>query len=215
MLIAEDLMLLLLDPAGRTRTNSTRVGLGLAGAVMLELAMLAKVDVAGPGEQVKAGRLVVRDATPTGDPVLDEGLRVIAAGQGRRPQDVLNKLEKGLKGRLLERLVRREAVQHVEGRVLGIFPTHAWPPIHRGVDTTAEGIRAVLVHGLAPSQREAALIGLLRAVDCVPQVVGDVGIPKRELRRRAKAVPVGDFAGEAVRKAIEAIDAAAVAAASS
>lgn len=210
MLIAEDLMLLLLDPAGRPRADSTRLGLVLAGAVMLELALLEKVDVAAPGEPVKAGRLVVRDATPTGDPLLDEALRVIAAGQGRKPQDVLGKVAKGLRARVLDRLVRQEAVQHVEGRVLGIFPTHAWPPMLRhGVDVNAEGIRAVLVHGRTPTQREASLIGLLRAVDKVPQVVGDVGIPRRELKRRAKAVPVGDFAGEAVRRAIEAVDAAA------
>jgi hypothetical protein len=33
------------------------------------------VDVTGPGEQVKAGRLVVRDAGPTDDDVLDEAVR--------------------------------------------------------------------------------------------------------------------------------------------
>lgn len=213
MLLVDDLMLQLLDASGRPRADATRTGLGLAGALLLDLALREKVDVAGPGEQVKPGRLVVRDATPTGDPLLDDALRVFAEKQGRKPQDALPKVAKGLKQRVLDRLVRVEAVQHVEGRVLGIFPTHAYPrTFAHGLDATAEGIRAVLVTGRTPTDREAALITLLAAVDRVPAVVGDVGLTKRELRARAKAVAAGGFASEAVRKAIQAVEAATAAA---
>ncbi|WP_199422433.1 GOLPH3/VPS74 family protein [Actinotalea solisilvae] len=213
MLLVDDLMLQLLDASGRTRADATRTGLGLAGALMLDLALRGKVDVAQPGERVKAGRLVVRDTTPTGDPLLDEALRTFAEREGRKPQDVLPKVAKGLKQRVLDRLVRLELVQHVEGRVLGVFPTHAYPrTFAHGSDATAEGIRAVVVTGHTPTEREAALISLLQAVDRIPAVVGDVGLTKRELRARAKAVAASGFASEAVRKAIEAVDAATTAA---
>ncbi len=213
MLIAEDLMLLLLDPAGRPRPDSTKLGLGLAGAVMLDLALLERVGVADAGERVKAGRVIVRDATPTNDPLLDEALRIFGEREGRKPQDVLPKVAKGLKGAVLDRLVAAGLVQHVEGRALGIFPTHSWPATHAsGANPFLEGIRSVLVHGRTPTDREASLICLLQALDCVPAVVGDVGLPKRELRRRAKAVRPDDAAGVAVRKAIEAVQAASMAA---
>jgi hypothetical protein len=213
MLLVDDLMLQLLDASGRPRADGTRTGLGLAGALMLDLALREKVDVAHAGETVKAGRLVVRDTTPTGDPLLDEALRTFTERQGRKPQDALPKVAKGLKQRVLDRLVRLELVQHVEGRVLGIFPTHAYPRTYaHGTDAAAEGIRAVLVTGRTPTDREAALIALLQAVDRVPAVVGDVGLTKRELRSRAKAVAASGFASEAVRKAIEAVEAATAAA---
>ncbi len=213
MLIAEDLMLLLLDASGRPRTDSTRLGLGLAGALMLELALRERVGVTQPGGGVKPGRVVVHDAAPTGDPILDDALRVFAERAGRKPQDVLPKVAKGLRERVLARLVERGAVTHVEGRVLGIFPTHSWPATHaHGADPYPDAIRSVLVQGRTPTEREAALICLLQAVDRIPAVVGEVGLPKRELRSRAKEISLGNAAGVAVRKAIEAVEAATMAA---
>lgn len=213
MLLVDDLMLLLLDPSGRPRTDGTRLGLGLAGALMLELALRERVGVAQPGERVKAGRVLVLDEGPTGDPLLDDALRVFAERQGRKPQDVLPKVARGLQARVLDRLVERGVVRHVEGRVLGILPSHSWPATHAaGAAPLAAGIREVLVHGRTPTEREAAVICLLQAVDRIPVVVGDVGVPKRELRRRAKEISVGNAAGAAVRKAIQAVEAATIAA---
>jgi hypothetical protein len=43
-------------------------------------------------------------------------------------------------------------------------------------------------------------------------VLGDVGVPARELRRRAKDGAEGGFADEAIRRAVEALNAATMAA---
>jgi Golgi phosphoprotein 3 (GPP34) len=75
MLIAEDLLLLLYgDESGKPVLASTELDYALAGAVLLELAMLGRIDVAGTGETVRSGRLVVRDPSPTGSAILDERL---------------------------------------------------------------------------------------------------------------------------------------------
>jgi len=58
----------------------------------------------------------------------------------------------------------------------------------------------------------AALVSLLQAIDQVPKVLGDVGMPARDLRRRAKEISEGGFADIAVRKAAEAVNAAMTAA---
>ena len=63
MLIAEELLLLLTDDeTGKSIVGNPGLDLGLAGANLLDLALRGKVDVAGEGEAVKRGRIVVRDA---------------------------------------------------------------------------------------------------------------------------------------------------------
>ncbi len=44
-----------------------------------------KVGLSGEHDVGKPGRVVVRDPAPTGDPVLDAALRVIAAHPGSKP----------------------------------------------------------------------------------------------------------------------------------
>jgi hypothetical protein len=210
MILAEDLLLLLVDDrTGRPVVDTTRLDLALAGALLLDLAALGRVDVTRPGGPVKAGRLVVRDATPTGDPVLDEAARRIRSSAPRKPEALLPHLKKGLREELLARLVGRGVLRAEEGTVLGLFPTRSWP----AADPTHErqvraGLWDVLVVGRAPSPREGALVALLQAVDQVPRVLPGSGLPHRELRRRAKLVAAGGFADDAVRRAVEAVNTA-------
>lgn len=213
MILAEDVLLLLVDDeSGRAVVDKTRLGLALAGGVLLDLATLGRVDVAGPGEQVKAGRLVVRDDRPTDDDVLDEALRRIALMGPKKPESVLQTLAKGLRENLLDRLTVRGILRAEEGRILGIFPTHSWPAADSSHERQVRaGLRDVLVAGRTPAPREAALISLLQAIDQVPKALGDVGVPARQLRRRAKDVASASFADEAVRKAVQAVSAATTA----
>jgi hypothetical protein len=213
MILAEDVLLLLLDDvSGKTLTDKTRLDLALAGAVLLDLTTLGRVDVAIEGEQVKAGRLVVRDAGSTGDDVLDEGLRRIGE-RPKKPEAVLPGLAKGLRQMLLERLVQKGIVRAEEGRVLGLFPTHSWPAVDSDHERQVRAaLMDVLVVGRTPAPREAALVSLLQAIDQVPKVLGDVNAPARDLRRRAKEISEGGFADDAVRKAVQAVNAAMTAA---
>ena len=210
MILAEDVLLLLLnDVSGKAVVDRTRLDLALAGAVLLDLATTGRVDVTGRGEQVKAGRLVVRDGRPTGDEVLDRALAQITAAGPKKPESVLPTLAKGLRAGLLSRLTGQGILRAQEGRVLGIFPTHTWPAIDSGHERELRaGLQDVLVAGRAPAPREAALVALLHSINQVPRVLGDVGVPARELRRRAKEVSAGGFADAAVRKAVEAVTAA-------
>ena len=214
VILAEDVLLLLLnDSTGKAAVDTTRLDLALAGGVLLDLATLGRVNVTGQDEPVKRGRLVVRDARPTDDAVLDEALRRIDELGPKKPESVLPKLAKGLRQSLLERLIGRGILRAQEGRVLGIFPTHSWPAIDSDHERQVRaGLHDVLVTGRTPAPREAALVSLLQAIDQVPKVLGDVGVPARELRRRAKDVSEGGFADDAVRRAVQAVNAATTAA---
>ena len=63
---------------------------------------------------------------------------------------------------------------------------------------------------VAPDTRTAALIAPVHGVGCVGKIVGPrhYGLSKRELRARAEEIAKGNWASEAVRKAIEATMAA-------
>ena len=84
MLIAEDLLLLLTDDlTGKHVVGNPGLDLALAGANLVELAERGRVDVAGERDEVKTGRIVVRDPSPTGDAVLDRRCDAVSTSRGR------------------------------------------------------------------------------------------------------------------------------------
>src|SRR3954452_639434 len=214
MLLAEEFLLLLLDDVtGKPTVDPSRLDLALAGAVVLELAELGRVAITEPGERVRTGRLVVRDGSPTGDAVLDGALERINDKKPGKPQAVLQRLSRRLRPTLLTRLVDRGLLRREEHTTLGLFRSRRWPASESSHERSVRSaLYDVLVTGRAPQPREVAVISLLRAIDQVPKVLPDTGLSKRELNRRAKHLSEGEFAGAAVRKAVEAVNASMLAA---
>ncbi|QNN54255.1 GOLPH3/VPS74 family protein [Nocardioides mesophilus] len=216
MLLAEDLLLLITDDdTGKLVVSGTEADIALGGAQLVQLALAGRVDLTHEGEGRRKGRLVVRDATPTGDPLLDEALAVLVERQGKRPADAVGKLGKRLRQRLYDRLVQQGILRAEEGRVLGVFPKHTWPAADAAHEREVrELVDQVLVSGVTPQPRTAALVALLHALRVVPQVVDPErhGLPRRQLERRAQEVAEGDWGSAAVRSAIEAMRAAVFAA---
>lgn len=91
---------------------------------MLELAEQGRVGVAAEGEDVKKGRLVVRDPTPTGDAVLDQALQRCSERSGKKPQDALSRIAKGLRVDLLDKTRRAEHPARGEGPHPGHLSDH-------------------------------------------------------------------------------------------
>lgn len=217
-LIAEDLLLLLLDEnSGRIRLDSTRLDRMLAGAVLTELALAERVVPDRSDLPPRRIRLVVQNPAPTGDPILDEALARLTAWRGPvRPQRAVEKLARGLRRQLLARLVGGGLLREQPRAVLGIFPGTGYAvqrPAPDGTDPRGvlqDEVRRVLVQGSQPSPRLAAVIALLSAVDAVTKVVP--GADRREVRRRAKQIAAGDWGAAAVRQAVTAVQAAVMAA---
>jgi hypothetical protein len=209
-LLVEDLLLLLVDDAtGRPVLDRTRLERALAGAVLVELALRERVAAAPPGGAVKAGRIVVLHRGPTGDAILDEALTRLV-GTPLRPARAVEKLVKGLRRSVLTRLVETGFVGEEHRRVFGVFPATAWPAIRPEHATRLrDALRAVLVAGAEPDVRTSALVALLVAVDATPKVLPVAD--KRALVQRAGAVADGDWAGRAVREAVDAVMAAVIA----
>ncbi|KNX36053.1 GOLPH3/VPS74 family protein [Luteipulveratus halotolerans] len=198
MLIAEDLLLQLTAADGRLIAAGNKIDLGLAGALLSELALLEKVTVDD------RGRLLVRDARPVGNPHLDAALAHFVAKQGKKPKDALGKVAKGLRGRLYDGLAVEGAVRAERSTFLGIFPRTTWPVLDRHAqEATRDALLRELLGSAPVEPRGATLISLVHAIDAVPAVFPDAGgLPKRDLKKRAKAVADGSWAGAAVGKAI-------------
>jgi Golgi phosphoprotein 3 (GPP34) len=219
MLIAEDLLLLLTnDETGKLAVSPGPVDVALGGALLVELTLMRRVDLAGPSEQARTGRLIVRDATATADPLLDEALATVGGKQGKKPQNVVTALGKGVRVRLYDRLAGRGLLRAESGKALGIFPRHTWPALDV---THEEAVRADLLtavrNAMTADPRTGALISLLLALNAVPIAAGRAaaGLSKREMNASAKRIAEGDWASGAVRHAIDSMNAAVIAATSS
>src|SRR5215471_12834167 len=163
MLIAEELLLLLTDDvSGRLSALAEQVDLALAGANLVELTLMNRVDLSGTGDEARRGRVVVLDQSPTGDEVLDSALEIAAAHRGRKPAAVLRPLSRNLRQVLYRRLADRGVIHADERRVLGLFTIRRWPALDAGHEAQVrQSIVEALAGQAAPDARTAALIALV------------------------------------------------------
>lgn len=211
MLIAEDLLLLLLDDESGTLAASDKVRPLLGGALLLELALAERVEVVEKARIWSSAKVAVT-GPPVGEPVLDEALATVAV-KPRSAQDLVERLGKGTRDRLLDRLVERGLVERHEGKVLGLFPRTTWPAVDaRHEESVRALLQGVLVQGLTPDARTSALVALLAAIDHAHQVVDRGDVPAREVKARAKEISEGAWAATAVKDAVAAAQAAVAAA---
>ncbi|SNS63976.1 GOLPH3/VPS74 family protein [Rhodococcoides kyotonense] len=211
-LIAEDLFLLLVDDeTGKPVVDSTKFPRVLAGAVVLELAMSGSVRITAKGEPVKTGRLVVVGPPPP-DPLLTRAHALIHNDDGRfKPQRVIEKLHRNLNKEIGERLAHQGFVRRHEDKILGLFPTTAWPALDTAhSNSLRQWIGSAVVDGTTPTPQISALISLVSAIDAVHKVLP--GVDKKSAKKRAKEIAEGEWASEAVRKAVQDVNAAVMAA---
>ncbi|WP_219418426.1 GOLPH3/VPS74 family protein [Pseudonocardia nigra] len=200
--ITEDLVLLLLRPdTGRPVVDSTSLDRAIGGALLLDLSTRDRVTA--DREDAKA-RLTLTNAAPTGDPLLDAALARLGPAP-LKAQKAVERLARKTREPVLERLAERGLVRRERTRPLGLFPLTSWPAVDASARKELRGrVAAVLLDGKAPDQHLALLISLLHAVKAEHKVVDG---PRRELRARAKEVAQGDWAGQAVQKAVQAVQA--------
>ncbi|MEJ2864646.1 GOLPH3/VPS74 family protein [Actinomycetospora flava] len=199
MRTAEDLALLLHDPeSGAPLVDSSSLPRALAGAVVLQLVL---DDRARLEDRRWNTHLVIGDRGTTGDHVLDLALERLPADP--TPKAAIEKLQSRIKDPLMAGLVHDGSVRLEERTFLGIPRSPLYPAVdRRRRDAVAARMRSVLVDGVAPGADDAALVALLRAVKAEHKVVPEGQVPKRALRDRSKVIAEGEWAGEAVRKAI-------------
>ena len=211
-LIAEDLLLLLLDDQTGRMTHTSYLQTGVGGALLVELALTEAVQVAPRTGWLSWPKVTATSLVSPDDPVLARAVSVVR-DKPRTAQDLVTRLGKDQRDVLLGRLADRGLLRREEGRVLGLFPRTSWPVRDTSAETELRRrLAEVLVRGAVPDARTGALVGVLSAMGIAHRVVDDEGTGKRAVRLRAKQVAEGDWAAKAVRDAIAATQAAVSAA---
>ena len=211
-LIAEDLLLLLLDDDSGKLTGTTHLDTGIGGAVLVELALLGCVEVVkGSGLWARA-KVVPTVSDPPSDPLLVEAMELVRSKE-RTAEDLVNRLGKKRRDVLLDRLRERGILEETEDRVLGLIPRRRWPMVDGARESDVRRkLGDVLIRGASPEERTAALVSVLSALDLAHKVVDREGLSAREVKKRAKEVAEGDWAAKAVRDSIAAAQTAVMAA---
>jgi Golgi phosphoprotein 3 (GPP34) len=203
-LIAEDLLLLMLDDASGKLTGTSYPQPALGGALLVELALAGAVEIEEKSGFWKSAKVRPAPGAAPQDEVLRAGYDLVAEKE-RSAQDLVDRLGKGLKERLADRLVGRGVLDRQEDKVVGLFPRTRWPSADAThEDQVRRALTAVLVSGAEPDQRTGALVAILSAIDKAHKVVDHQGMSSRDVRKRAKQIGEGAWAAKAVRDAISA-----------
>lgn len=201
--MADELVLLAHDEDGTRRLGQPALGYGLAGALLVELALAGRIEVVGK-------KVTVRDPAPIGHAVLDGALARIAGDKPRKPAHWIDKLSRKLADRVLDGLVAGGVLRRERERVLLLFPRTRFPTpdgTRPAAEVDARARMTAAITGDDPvDPRTAALCALVKAVGHDRRVFAH--LPRALVRKRLKVISRGDWAATAVRKAIEEVQTA-------
>ena len=220
MLIAETFLLLCLDAdTGKRIAGRSRLEPALNGAVAAELVLRGRIVITPDSDGLlRRRRPAVIDPTPTGDAVLDLMLAGLLAKPDRKLAEVINPfrfrpLIKDPAGLLSGRLVAAGILDQRAGRVLGLFPTTAWPIRDPRPDrVTRERLHHALIADGSPEPETAVLVALALATGLLIKILPTDDRPR--LRRRAKDVIAAEPLATQLRQAVSQVYADQAAAAS-
>ena len=188
--LAEELLLLAYDDeTGKATMPRISLDLGMAAAVLIELALAGRIAYA-------EGALTVVDATPTGEPITDDVLSRIAADTPHSPSSWVQRLRHGLRDKVLGDLCAHGVVRDVDETEMGFIHVHRYPVLDPSVEAETRQRLAAALTGEAPDERTAALATLV-AVLRMESALGATGEDATEALRRLEEIASGaGFSGE-------------------
>ena len=196
--VEEIILLLLHDDDGRfARVPSWSVDYAIAGGVLMDLAMEDRIDT-------DLENLILLDATPVGDSLLDTTLAQIAAGERQNArywvERTAEQAEK-IREEALSRLVAHGILERQEDRFLWVFRSRRYPAVDGKVEREVKlRIMEVLFSDEIPDPRDVMIICLADACGIFEELLS-----RRELNTasaRIEQVRKLDLIGQAMSQAI-------------
>ncbi len=212
--LPESLLLLALrDREGTVDWHAGYYQLALGGAILAELALAARVELEG----TRRALVDLLDAAPLGNAELDECLEQVATARRRAAAAVwvarFARVRR-LRHRLALGLCRRGVLKADEATILLFFRRRIYPQVDpRPEERLVERLRRAVLGDGSVDARTRVLLGLLNAARMTRTV-----FQSRELRPRSarlRELIAGESVGRAVRKAVEAVEVAMLAATAS
>lgn len=210
MLIAEELFLLLRRDDGRPERASTQRGFGLAAAVITDLVLAERVTLSDD----KDPRMTVLVPGVAGHPALDAALARLAERDGKKLSSLVTDRKLAVEEPVARALAAAGVIEVEEKRALGLVPAK-YPVVDPEPERrTREQLRVVL-HGGTPRPEDATLLAILQGLGVVGKVLAEEkgALGRRDLKSRIEQVSTEVKAGEAVARAIAAMNAAIMTAA--
>ncbi len=206
----EEILLLLLDDdtGAMKRVSPIVMELLIAGAILMDLALRDRLDC-------DLRTMVVVDATPVGEEILDGPLAEMAAADDEADPRTwvvrLSSRSKEIQEAALERLVERGILRVEDRRFLWVFGSRRYPMVDDREEREVKlRILDVLLSDRIPAPRDVALICLADASNAF-----EVILSSQELRHAAARIElvrgfdlIGQAMGRAIQKSIEDIAAA-------
>jgi len=197
--VEEIILLLLRDDDGKfVNVPQSSMDRAIAGAVLMELAMENRIDT-------DLENLILIDATPVGDDLLDPTLAMIAEGDGEDARHWVEQLARqapGIREATLARLVERGILEREDDRFLWVFRSRRYPTIDGEAEREVKlRIMGVLFSNEIPSPRDVVIISLAHACGIFNELLS-----KRELEQataRIEQVRKLDLIGQAMTQSIQ------------
>ena len=197
----EELLLLALDDEKGTIVDKTSIKYGLVGALLMDLALMNKIDT-------DLENLMIVDTSPTGDDVLDDVLTQIAQSNRTRTTAYwlvhLSQNSNTIKERLLDRLIQKGILKREEQKILWVFARRRYPVRDDKEEKEVKTrIREVILSDSIPDSRDVVLISLIKGCYLVDEIFShkEIDAVKGRLEQIAKM----DLIGQTVSEIIESV----------
>ncbi|MEV3984623.1 GPP34 family phosphoprotein [Nonomuraea sp. NPDC049758] len=192
-----ELFLIAHDQSGKPLVHQHSMALGLAGAVLLDLALSGRVTVG-------QGRITVVDPTPVGDAVVDSLVPLMSRDRAEgEARFWIKKLAEDAYDRTRQSLVTAGVLVMVTRRRMGMLPYTRYQLADiASVVRASAGVRSAVEGWKQPDGRGAALCGLVGALRLEAELYLDQ--PSARLVERLR-----EIAGEhspVVREVVQLID---------
>jgi hypothetical protein len=173
----------------------------LAGAMLIELAFLNKIDI-----DLKTLRVV--DKTSTQNPLLDEILHQVEAKADAQSVSYWLSFFAGkakqLQERVLDQLVSKGILKVEDKKILWVFKTRRYPLLNNHeIKEVKTRLRELILSNEIPDPREAVLVSLVDACHLFDDLFSDEEFER--VKPRIKALAKLDLIGQEVTKSIREI----------
>lgn len=205
MLIVEALHLLLTNPAGTPEAWSQR-NVGANAALITDLVVAERVTLSDE----KRPRVQVISTQPTGNPVLDGALPLLAQRDGKRLDSLVmwNKLDP--RDAVVQSLVQQGILELGERTMLGLGAPKTPERNPEPEQMLRHRLAAVLAGQAVADIGDTTVLAILQAMNVAHKVLKDEsgGLRAGQLKKRINEVVESSPAGTAVEKAVQAMQVA-------
>ena len=204
-LLEEYLLIALDDSKGQFVIDSTHLHYGLAGAILLELALREKVSI--QGDYVR-----VNDSATVTEMALNKALEYLTEkAKSTKVKDVITVFANQageFKQDVLQRLINKGILKKEEVKILWIIPNNKYPTSNLSPENKVrERLKAVMLDGAKSEARDIMLLSLIDVSDLTKEAFRDKEDYKK-VKKKIKEVTQDIQISGAINKSIREIQAA-------